>query len=720
MKVEHKSIVVNGTSFALNGANFSYRFHADSETGELIGDHFGGHIDEDPVAQIPPRHGWSPQDHLRRELPDIGRGDFRTPAIRIKHTSGHTITDFRYHSHSVIGGKPSLVGLPSTFGTDADASTLVVHMRDHESDIAADLSYSVFPGCDAIVRSIVIKNEGEEAITIEKAASFSVDLPYNDYDMLELRGEWARECTRTRSKINYGVQGFGSSAGYSSHYHNPFFSIVSPTTTESQGDAWGFSLVYSGSFSVEVEKSAKGLTRAVMGLNPDQLSWSLQPGQSFTSPESVSVFSNSGLGHMSRQFHRLYRKHLIKSKFVTEPRPALLNSWEGLFFDFDQNTIFKLAQESASLGVKLVVLDDGWFGVKYPRVNDKAGLGDWEANPARFPNGLKPLVDQITQLQVSGSTEKLKFGLWFEPEMVNPKSALYEQHPDWIMHAGNYPRTEGRNQLVLNLALKDVQDFIIKSLSDILESAPISYVKWDNNRGIHECHSPASHHEYMLGIYRVFDVLTSRFPNVLWEGCASGGGRFDPGILQYFPQVWTSDNTDALDRIHIQFGTSLVYPPSTMGAHVSAVPNGITKRTTSIQFRAHVAMMGGSFGLELDPADTPEEDKKQIPGLIALAEKINPIIIEGDMWRLNLPEDSNFPAALFMSEDGSKGVLFVFQIRATTSHLTPFIRLQGLDPVATYSIDGERDLTGATLMNGGMQFYFEGDCDSRVVMLEKL
>ncbi|EXK49855.1 alpha-galactosidase 2 [Fusarium oxysporum f. sp. melonis 26406] len=714
-------IVVDGTSFALNGKNVSYRFHVDPATGDLLLDHFGDRITENPIAQIMSNGGgWSTQAHLRREFPDLGRGDFRTPAVHIKHAKGFTVCNFKYKSHTVVKGKPAIEKLPSTFGSDDDVSTLIIHLYDEYSSVGADLSYSIFPSFDAIVRNVKIINKSDDVITVEKLSSFSVDFPHENYEMLQLQGEWTRECNRTRRKVEYGLQGFGSTTGYSSHYHNPFLSMVSPSTTESHGEAWGFSLVYTGSFSVEVEKSHQGLTRALVGMNPCQLSWPLRSGESLQSPECVSVFSNLGIGEMSRKFHRLYRQNLIRSKFVSETRPVLLNSWEGLYFDFDDKTIYKLAQESAKLGAKLFVLDDGWFGDKHPRINDHAGLGDWVANPKRFPSGLDSLANDITKLQVKDSDEKLQFGLWFEPEMVNQKSELYEQHPEWVLSAGNYARSETRQQLVLNAALPEVQDFIINSVSKILETVPVSYVKWDNNRAMHESPTPDNHHAYMLGIYHVFDVLTARFPDVLWEGCASGGGRFDPGILQYFPQVWTSDNMDAFDRIHIQFGTSLVYPPSTMGAHVCSAPNDVTGRSIPMSFRAHVAMMGGSFGFELNPDHTPEEDKAQIPDLIKLAEKINPIIIKGDMWRLVLPEDSNFPAAIFVSEDGSQAVLFAFQIRATTVLNYPLLRLAGLDPAARYRLDGGETYSGATLMNGGIQFRFGTDYDSKVVLLERV
>ena len=455
-------------------------------------------------------------------------------------------------------------------------------------------------------------------------------------------------------------------------------------------------------------------------MNKYQLSWDLKPGETLTSPECVAVYSNAGVGGMSRKYHHLYRHNLIKSHFIHEPKPPLLNSWEGLYFDYDEKKIEKLATAAAGLGIKLFVLDDGWFGNTHPRVDDKAGLGDWTVNSVRFPNGLRSAIEKVTQLSVAGSDEKMKFGIWIEPEMVSPKSELYTKHPDWVMSAGLHDRSEARNQLVLNLALPEVQSTIIDSISSLLEDATISYVKWDHNRAIHESSAPQNYHAYILGMYKVFDALTSRFPDVLWEGCAAGGGRFDPGVLQYFPQIWTSDNMDGIDRIHTQFGTSVVYPLATMGAHVGAVPFHVTGRTQSFEFRAHVAMMGGSFGFELDPDRLEETDRSKIPGLIALAEKINPIIIKGDLWRLRLPGTSQHPAAMVISEDGSQAVLFAFQMLSTTMHEVPVLKLQGLDPSAKYRFDGDKVFSGATLMNGGVQFTFKGDYVSKVVLLERL
>ncbi|KAL4863296.1 hypothetical protein BDV12DRAFT_206640 [Aspergillus spectabilis] len=721
-KTQH--VIVEGTSFALNGHNFSYRFHVDESTGELRSDHFGGLVsglipdDPEPIVD-----GWTGMpDRVRSEFPDQGRGDFRVPAVRIRQAEGHTVSAFKYQSYEVVSGKPALPGLPATFGDDQNATTLVVHLYDKYSDVAADLTYTIFPKYNSIVRSVSITNKGKGSITIESLASISVDFPCEELETIGLRGDWAREAHRQRQKVGYGVQSIGSTTGFSSHLHNPFIALVHPSTTESQGEAWGFSLVYTGSFAINVEKGSQGLTRVSAGFHPSHLSWPLAPEEILTSPECVSIYSSTGVGGLSRSLHGLYRNHLIRSKFATDGRPVLLNSWEGLYFNIDQERMFRLAEESAALGVKLLVMDDGWFGKQYPRTSDAAGLGDWVPNPDRFPDGLAPLVNKITSLKISNSSEdskatKLRFGIWVEPEMVNPKSTLYQEHPDWVLHAGPYPRTEQRNQLVLNLGLPEVQEFIIAAMSEILNSADITYVKWDHNRGIAEMPSPSANHAYMLGVYHVFDVLTTLFPNVLWEGCASGGGRFDPGILQYFPQVWTSDDSDAVERIFIQFGSSLAYPASSMAGHISAVPNHQTGRTTPLPFRAHVAMMCGSFGLELVPAEMKEDEKKAIPELIALAELVNPIVLKGDLWRLTLPEESNWPAALFIL--GKQAVLFLFQLAPVVNHAMPRVRLQGLEPQAMYLVDGQGPYSGSMLMNLGLQYSFKTDYGSKVVLLEK-
>lgn len=515
---------------------------------------------------------------------------------------------------------------------------------------------------------------------------------------------------------------FQSSTGYSSHYFNPFVALTSSTTTENQGEAYGLSLIYSGSFSVDVERFVSDKVRANIGLHPLHLSWNLAPGESFTSPEAVAVYSSNGIGGMSRSLHSLYRNHLSRSVWTKRTRPPLLNSWEGMYFDFDAAALYERAKSCAELGIRLFVMDDGWFGDKHPRLNDTTSLGDWFVNQKRFPEGLDAFVKQLTALQTKGADGKaqaLQFGIWVEPEMVSPTSELYEAHPDWALHAGKRKRTECRSQLVLDLSKREVQDYIIKTIGDILASANISYVKWDNNRPMHEMPSPSTPHSYMLGLYRVLDKLTTRFPDILWEGCASGGGRFDPGILYYWPQSWTSDDTDAIERLYIQWGTTLAYPPSAMGCHVSACPNHQVGRTTPLMFRMHVALMGGSFGFELDVDKIDPADRAAIPELIALSDRVAPFVIHGDQYRLAAPE-TNWPSVMYTAADGKEAVLLAFQMQARLRIYPAALKLEGLDADAKYNVEGV-EYTGAALMNSGLRLQWKSeDFQSQVLFIRKV
>ncbi|WOO84247.1 Alpha-galactosidase C [Vanrija pseudolonga] len=711
-------VEVNDKTFILNAPGLTYIFHVDDK-GDLKLDHYGAPT---PRARKtdPDTDCWMP-DGIRREFPDAGRGDMRLPVLHLMHNAGHTVSRFVYERHEVLPGKPSLEGLPSTFGGADDVTTLRVQLVDLRSGVQVVLSYSVFHRLPVITRSYTVTNSGKEAVTILRAASVGIDLPSAEYDLVHHHGHWSRECQVVRRNVDHGIQGFQSLTGYSSAYYNPFLALTQPTTTETTGNVWGFNLVYSGSFSAEVEKSQLGFTRVLLGLNPLHLHWPLAPGETFTTPECVSVFSSSGLGGMTRTFHRLYRQHLSRSRFTMEPRPALLNHFEATHFEFNEDTLYPIAHKAAEMGFKLFVMDDGWFGDKYPRVTDNAGLGDWVANPRRFQRGLAPFAEKITALPIAGSqTDNVNFGIWVEPEMVNPQSELYKQHPEWALHAADHDRTEARHQLVLNLGLTVVQDYLIEAIDTLLKSANISYVKWDNNRGIHELSRPSDAHRYILGLYRVIDVLTTRHPDVLWEGCASGGGRFDAGLLHYWPQHWTSDNTDGRDRLYIQWGTSLVYPASTMGCHVSEVPSQQADRTTPFEFRAHVAMMGGGFGFELDINKLSEEEQALIPGIIKLSEEIAPLIVQGDMYRLASPWDSNWPAVQFISEDGREAVVFLYQIRdgLMRDEREP-TRLHGLVPGAEYDVNGEV-YTGAELMNVGItENLIGGDYRSRVFRIRR-
>ncbi|KAM0719548.1 hypothetical protein Q7P37_003678 [Cladosporium fusiforme] len=720
------AITSNGTNFRLDGDGVSYLFHVDTESGEIISDHFGGPVEDFVEPAWISGQGWV--DGLgtkRREFPDFGRSDLRLPAIHIGHADGNTITEFNYQSHEVLDGKPALPGLPATYGDDADVSTIIVKLYDNYSDVSAALSYSIFPKYNAVARSFQITNNGTEDISIERAASFSTDLPNLDnLEMIELQGDWSHEMNKVKRPIQYGETSFRSGAGYSSHIHNPFFALASQTTTESQGEAWGFNLVYSGSFEATTERFSNGLVRVLLGLNSLHASIPVKPGDTFTSPEAVAIYSSEGLGGMSRSYHDLYRHHLSRSNYTLETRPVLLNSWEGLYFEINDTALEDLAQQTADLGISLFVNDDGWFGQDpYARLNDTAGLGDWTPNENHFPgaDGFKNYVANVNNISVANSTEKMKFGLWFEPEMVNPNSTLYHEHPDWVMHAGEHTRTLTRSELVLNLGLPEVQDFVINSVSNILDNADVSYIKWDNNRGIHEMSKPSDNYDYMLGIYHVIDTLTTKYPDVLWEGCASGGGRFDAGLLHYWPQHWTSDNTDAADRLNIQLGTSLAYPPSAMGCHVSVVPNHLTHRNVSIEYRAHVALMCGSFGFELKPSDLTPEESAAIPNILQEWKETSPIVITGSFYRLRLPDESNWPAVQFISKEEDKSFVLAFQQSASIKPAPPPLRLQGLDADAKYSSNVYNGTySGKTLMNSGLNLKYEvGDYQSQLVWFYK-
>ncbi|KAI0389207.1 glycoside hydrolase family 36 protein [Xylariaceae sp. FL0594] len=723
-------------SFSLDSDTISYQFHVDPLTLDLIHDHWGGYAAEVVPTNAGNTNGWGgPYVYRRREFPDSGRGDFRVPAIHIQHEAGDTVSAFAYTGYEVQAGKPGLPGLPATYGNEEDVSTLIVHMYDNYSDIAADLYYSIFPKHNAIARSFQVTNKGQKSATVLRASSWSIDTPNEELELIDLYGDWAAEAHLNRRPVGHGEQGFRSTAGYSSAFHNPFFALAPPTTTESQGPATGYSLIYTGSFAANVERWSTGWVRVLMGLNPLHLSWPLKPGDTFTSPEVVSVHSDAGLSRMSQSLHSLFKHQLSRSRHTWATRPPLLNSWEGLGFDFNHSSMVALARAAADLGCSLFVNDDGWFGGSdFPRDNDTQGLGDWTPQKKKFPDGFGAYVDDVNAITVAAANssssssdekEKVEFGLWFEPEMVNPKSDLYRDHPDWVLHSGTHNRTLIRSQLVLNLGMREVQDYIVSTIESVLDSANVRYIKWDNNRGMHELSSPAANHAYMLGLYSVIERLTTAHPEILWEGCASGGGRFDAGILHYFPQSWTSDNTDGLERLSIQFGTSFAYPPSAMGCHVSRVPNGQVGRVTPLAFRSAVASMCGSYGLELDPKDLDPADRAALPGLIALQREINPLVVDGVFHRLARPDESNWPAAMFALPDASEAVVFVFQVRAGLKPLAPHLKLRALDSKARYSVVGDdgyaATFSGSTLMNTGLCLKWkEADYQSVILRLKRL
>jgi alpha-galactosidase len=586
-----------------------------------------------------------------------------------------------------------------------------------------ELAYTTFRDQDVIARSTRLTNRGSEPISIEKLASFSTDLNPDDYRLLKLSGASIRERQEETMDLKQGIVTVSSRLGASGHEQNPFVALMKPETTEAHGEAYGFSLLYSGSFSAEAEQNRNRFTRLVMGLNPFSFQWKLQPGESFQTPEALGVYSSTGLDGLTRQLHQVFNQHLIRSPWRDKPRPILLNTWEAVGPDVTHQKVLDMARSAKDLGVELIVLDDGWFGTKYPRTG-KDALGDWTENPAKLPRGLKGLADDINRLG-------LMFGVWMEPEMVSPRSELFERHPDWIIRQAGRTPTAVKDQYILDLGRPDVQDYLITAISKVLDSGNIQYLKWDMNRTMTEVGSAAlppdrqreTQHRYILGLYRVLTVLTRKYPNVLFEGCAGGGGRFDPGMLQYFPQIWASDNSDGVSRLNIQAGTARAYPAMTMGAHVSPVPSGqVWGRTTSLKFRFHVAM-AGNLGLELDPAELSPEEKTFARQQIAFYKQVRHLVQAGDYHLLRSPFAGNWPAWMFARPDKKEALVFAFQKLADTANAPPppAIRLTGLDEKRLYSVSGiSQPLSGAYLMNIGLSPRFEGDFDSTVYHIRPL
>lgn len=655
-------------------------------------------------AQVYENEGAFSLEYLKQEYPSYGTTDFRMPAVEIRQENGSTITNFVYQSHRIYKGKPKLNGLPATYTESEDeADTLEIVLKDELIQVEMTLLYTIFQRENAIARSVRFKNVGDEACHINTAMSLCLDLPDDDYEWIQFSGAWGRERYVKSRRLVPGIQSVGSSRGHSSHVHNPFVILKRPNADEFQGEAIGFSLVYSGNFLAQAEVDTFCVTRMTVGINPFGFSWHLTPGTEFQTPEAVMVYSDQGLNRMSQTFHRLYRTRLAKGYWRDRERPVLLNNWEATYFDFDEQKLLEIAENAKEDGVELFVLDDGWFGT---RCNDRSGLGDWWPNPDRLPDGLKGLSEKIEKMG-------MKFGLWFEMEMVNKDSELYRTHPDWIIHTPNRSTSHGRNQYVLDFSRKEVVDYIYGMVSAILREARISYVKWDMNRSITECYSIAYgaeqqgeiFHRYILGVYDLYERLTSEFPEVLFESCASGGGRFDPGLLYYAPQGWVSDDTDAVERIKIQYGTSYAYPVSSMGAHVSITPNHQLYRSTPLKTRGDVASFG-AFGYELDLARLTKEERVMVRKQIEFVKRYRKLIHTGDFYRLLSPFDGNLAAWMVVSEDKRHAIVAYFKILNDVNCEYRRLRLHGLEGSFSYTMkaDGTEKgrFYGDELMNIGM------------------
>lgn len=659
-------------------------------------------------------------DSLPQEYPGYGSGDFRQPAYQVQLANGTTVTEAEYVRHRIYSGKPKLEGLPAVYTEqDAEADTLELELLDRASGLTIYLSYTVMNAFDAITRSVSFRNDSKENITLLRAMSASVDMNHSRYDLLHLHGAWARERHVQRRKLSPGMQGIESRRGSSSHNHNPFLALLSEGAGEEHGEVYGFSLVYSGSFSAQVEVDQYETARVTMGLNPFDFSWLLEPGQSFQTPEAVMVFSAEGLGGMSRRYHKMYRTRLSRGQFRDATRPVLVNNWEATYFNFNADKIEQIASAGRDLGIELFVLDDGWFG---KRNDDTTSLGDWVVDKNKLPEGLEDLVKRVRNLD-------MQFGLWFEPEMISPDSDLYRQHPDWCLHVEGRRRTEGRQQLILDFSREEVGDAVADMVRSILQSAPITYVKWDMNRNMTEIGSAAlpperqreTAHRYMLGLYRVMEQLTTEFPHILFESCSGGGGRYDPGMLYYMPQTWTSDNSDAVSRLKIQYGTSLVYPLSSMGAHVSAVPNHQVFRNTSLRTRGHAAM-SGNFGYELDLTAFSEQEKEEVREQVKLYKEIRHLVQFGDFYRLRNPFEGNEAAWTIVSEDRSEAVLYYFRILSEANEPIVWLRTAGLDPEGDYRCVEDGNIYGGDrLMNAGLAIpAMHGDFQSFMWRFERV
>ncbi|MBQ8202194.1 MAG: alpha-galactosidase [Clostridia bacterium] len=637
-------------------------------------------------------------DHVPHEYPAFGLGDLREGAVSVRQQDGTRSVDLRVTATEVIDGKPALPGLPATFGDNA--KTLLLHMKDMLIGLEVTLSYTLFDDVAGVMRNVSFRNASDADLVIERAYSLCLELPDSRYDLITLSGAWSREREMIRRPLTMGEQGVSSLKGATSLHNSNMLFLARPETTEEQGEAIGAALVYSGNFTAQVHVDSHRYSRAFLGLNDVDFQWTMKPGETFTTPEAVTVYSDKGLGGMSAQFHRVCAEHLVRGKYAKAPRPILLNNWEATYFGFNEEKLLKIARTAADVGVELFVLDDGWFG---KRDNDTTSLGDWFVDTAKLPDGMKHLSDQVHAMG-------LKFGLWFEPEMISPVSKLYEAHPDWAIHIPGREPVQQRSQLTLDLSREDVQDFVYEAVAQHLREDGIDYVKWDMNRNFSNIGSaqlPADRqkelpHRYMLGLYRVLERLVNDFPEVLFESCSSGGGRFDMGMLHYMPQTWTSDNTDALCRCQIQYSTSLVFPPFAMGSHVSAVPNHQTGRITPIETRGNVAM-SGCFGYELDLNTLSAEELDKVRGQIARIKGLRSTLLYGDFHRLLSPYEGNDTAWITVSKDQNEAVFMLTRALAKSFTYAPLIKLRGLAADKTYTVaETGESYTGDELMNLGL------------------
>mgnify|MGYP000585860569 FL=1 len=656
---------------------------------------------------------------LPQEYSTSGVGDFRISAISVTHEDGSNALDLRVREYQIKKGKYEIPGLPAVYAKEDEAETLEITLKDTATEAEVILKYGVFEKEDVITRSVVVKNSGKTPIVINKVHSMCLDIPYGDWEWMHFYGRHTMERQAERVPVLHGISESSSSRGTSSHHQNPAVLLCEKDCTETNGHCIGAALMYSGGFQAQVEKDQLEQVRLVMGIHPDTFEWTLEAGEAFYTPEVILSCSTTGFAKLSQNFHHIIRNHVCRGKYQLSSRPALINNWEATYFDFNEEKILNIARQASKLGIDMMVLDDGWFG---KRDGDCSGLGDWFVNEKKLNGGLKALVEKINAMG-------MKFGLWFEPEMVSEDSDLYRNHPDWAIQIPGRKPMRSRYQLVLDMSNPEVVDYLYGVMSAILRENHIEYVKWDMNRSISDWYTATLSrgrqmempHRYVLGLYELLEKLTSEFPDVLFEGCSGGGGRFDAGMMYYCPQIWCSDDTDAHERTFIQYGTSFFYPTSTVGSHVSAVPNHQTGRITSIETRGVVAM-AGSFGYELDLNQLSEEEKAVVAKQVTHYKEYQSLIYNGDYYRLANPFEDGMSAWSWISEDKKtilvQGVLF----RAKPNVLRKTLRLMGLEAKKNYKIAGTEEVyTGVALMSGGVLLQRAvGDDVSFEIVLEEI
>ena len=682
-------IIKNNNTFHLQGRNISYIMAVDS-FGNLIHIHYGRKLHDKDYDKTNTKYvNWAAYDennitleNTQQEYPSYGHTDLRNPAYTVKNVDGNSISQLKYKDYTIKENYiPEIEGMPSLFIGNKSAQTLEITLEDKISGVEVVLSYSVFDDYDVILRNTRIHNISDSTIEIDSAYSANLDIAKGNYDLIYFSGGWGREREFCRSEIQQGAKiDISNARGGSGHTLNPFIMVSEHNADEDKGNVYGFSLIYSGNHSSMIECDQYGNIRVQQGINPFMFKWTLEKGESFVTPQCVMCYSENGIGGLSRELNDVYRTNLCRSKWADKDRPILINNWEATYFDFDEDKLLSIAKRAKEAGVELFVLDDGWFGT---RNDDFSGLGDWTVNYDKLPSGIDGLAKKINDIG-------LKFGLWFEPEMVNPDSDLYRAHPDWAISVPNRISSLSRNQLILDLSSDDVCDYIITAVSDVLKSANIEYVKWDMNRPMTDMPYEGYNHKYTLGFYKIMDAITGAFPNILFEGCSGGGGRFDAGVLAYIPQIWTSDNSDAAARLKIQYATSMGYPVSAISAHVTAVPNHQNGRITSLKMRADTAY-AGVFGYELDITKMSDTELAEIKKQVETDKKLRTLMRTGDFYRILSPYETNYCSWEMVSKDKKEVFFYSAKIFSVANSHDIRIKLKGLDAEAKYmdTVTGE-------------------------------